>query len=150
MHIQIIAVGKQDKSDEIHLIKKYLKRLKYKVIITEIPLKNSLVDSARIEFEACEIIKKIQDKDNIIVLDEKGQNKTSQEFSKIIDQSMMNSKNITFIIGGAYGLSENIKQKANSLINFGNMTLPHMLVRVILLEQIYRSQQILNNHPYHK
>lgn len=151
MEIVVIAVGKVKKSPENELIKEYLKRIKYQMRIIEIPIRNNITGEARKDFEAKEILKNINDKDIVVIMDEHGKNINSMDFAQIINKNQENGiKRLIFIIGGAYGLGAEIKNIANSSISFGKMTLPHMLVRVLLVEQIYRGQQILNNHPYHK
>ena len=79
-----------------------------------------------------------------------GKELTSIEFSQKLDQILIENSNITFIIGGSYGLSQDIKNKAKLHLSFSKMTLPHQLFRVMLLEQIYRSYKIINNESYHK
>ena len=89
-------------------------------------------------------------KDYLITLEIDGKELTSIEFSEKINQILIENSNITFVIGGSYGLSSEIKNKANFHLSFSKMTFPHQLFRVMLLEQIYRSYKILNNESYHK
>ena len=86
----------------------------------------------------------------IVVLDVKGKNLSSEEFAKKINEINLNFDTITFVIGSSYGLSENIKEKANLLLSFSKMTFPHQLFRIMALEQIYRAFTINNNILYHK
>ena len=79
-----------------------------------------------------------------------GKQLTSEEFAKKLDNINIANPNITFIIGGSYGLDEEIKQMSNYKLSFSKMTFPHQLFRVILLEQIYRTYKIRNNEKYHK
>ena len=89
--------------------------------------------------------------DVLIALDERGKNIDSIAFSEIIKNAQENySKNIIFVIGGAHGLDSTVRQRANHIISFGKMTMPHKIARILLVEQIYRSLTIINNHPYHK
>ena len=86
----------------------------------------------------------------IVVLDVKGKNLSSEEFAKKINEINLNFDTITFVIGSSYGLSENIKEKANLLLSFSKRTVPHQLFRIMALEQIYRAFTINNNILYHK
>ena len=103
------------------------------------------------ELEAEKIKKHISEHAFVIVLDEKGNGLRSLDFAKTLENFQHTGEtHIQFIIGGADGLTDEIKGRANLLLSFGQQTWPHMLARVMLLEQIYRAQQILNNHPYHR
>jgi 23S rRNA (pseudouridine1915-N3)-methyltransferase len=96
------------------------------------------------------IFKKISDNDTVILLDERGKGFTSVEFSQYLQNSMLqNIKNLTFVIGGAYGFSEKVYQRANGKIALSKMTFSHQMVRLIFLEQLYRAASILKNEPYH-
>ena len=86
----------------------------------------------------------------VVVLDVHGEQMDSVKFSKLIESSASHYDTITFVIGGSYGISENIKSQANARISFSKMTFPHQLFRVMLLEQIYRACTITNNIMYHK
>ena len=97
--------------------------------------------------EAEEIEKQIKSNSYIIVLDEHGQQETSKSLAKIINTNQ--SKNITFIIGGYSGIDNTIKTKANKILSLSNLTFPHELTRILLLEQIYRAYTIINNKKYH-
>ena len=97
------------------------------------------------------IIKNLLTNSFKVLLDEKGLNLTSKEFSKKIEALQNQSfTNIDFIIGGANGVSEKIKKLANLQISFGKMTFPHMMIRSMIAEQLYRACLIMDNHPYHK
>ena len=90
------------------------------------------------------------ERDFVITLEIEGLKLNSVELSKKIDSLLMNNPNITFIIGGSYGLDKSIKERSNMALSFSNLTFPHQLFRVILLEQIYRSFKIKNHESYHK
>ena len=92
----------------------------------------------------------MNEKDYIITLEIEGKEYTSLEFAEKLRTIQIEYPNITFIIGGSYGLSDSIKQKANLHLSFSKMTFPHQLFRVILLEQIYRAYKINHNESYHK
>jgi 23S rRNA (pseudouridine1915-N3)-methyltransferase len=143
MKIKLIYSGSlSKKSPEQTIIDEYQKRLPWKIEQKEIIVKQKGETQKQAEAQA---IQQILTDDYIVILDEKGENLNSFEFAEILK-----NPRLTFIIGGAYGVEENLKTKANKLISFGKLTWPHKLVRVMLFEQIYRSYTILNNHPYHK
>ena len=148
MKIRIIAVGKQKKSPTLDMCKEYLKRMKWKVTIKEIDAPKAS-SSAQ---EAPLILKNIPDSAFIIALDERGETLSSPEFSEKIKnwRNQASNNEIFFLIGGADGFDASIRKKAKFLMSFGKQTWPHMLVRVMLLEQIYRAQQIADGHPYHR
>ena len=143
--IKIICVGKIKEAFFRDAISEYMKRLgKYhKVEIIE-------VADSNIKEEKELILKKIDKKDYIITMEIEGRENTSIEFSNLIDKTLINNSNITFIIGGSDGLDDDIKKLSNYKLSFSKMTFPHQLFRVILLEQIYRSFKIMNNESYHK
>ena len=96
------------------------------------------------------ISKNICSKDYVITLEIEGEEYSSPEFAEKIRKVLIENSNITFVIGGSYGLADSIKNKANMHLSFSKMTFPHQLFRVILLEQIYRAYKINNNESYHK
>ena len=107
-------------------------------------------DSRLKQKESEKILKYINNKDYIITLELEGEELTSLEFAKKIRETLIINSNITFIIGGSYGLDACIKKCANYHLSFSKLTFPHQLFRVILLEQIYRAFKIINNENYHK
>lgn len=147
--IKIICVGKIKESYFTSAVKEYLKRIgKYsKVEITEVSDYNFDISKTMYE-EGKEILSKINDKDFVVTLEIDGNSLDSVSFSNFIDKNISN--NITFVIGGSYGLSEEVKKRSNYKLSFSKMTFPHQLFRVVLLEQIYRSFRIINNESYHK
>lgn len=148
--IKIICVGKIKEKYFTLAINEYLKRLsRYtKIKIVEIP------DEANVEkvlkIEGDKILSKINSDEYVIALDIVGERLSSLEFAKKIDKVFNTNSKLTFIIGGSYGLSQDIKKRSNYLLSFSKMTFPHQLFRVILLEQIYRAYKINNNESYHK
>lgn len=143
--IKIVCVGKIKEVFYRDAILEYMKRLSkyHKVVIEEV------IDS-NISNEGDLILKHIGSKDYIITLEIEGNSLSSLEFANKIDKTLINNSNITFVIGGSYGLDERVKKLSNYKLSFSKMTFPHQLFRVILLEQIYRSFKILNNEMYHK
>jgi len=100
--------------------------------------------------EAPLILKHIPDKAFVIALDERGESFSSLDFAKKITKWGDAAPELVFLIGGADGFDKTVREKANFLLSFGKQTWPHMMVRVMLLEQIYRAQQITAGHPYHR
>ncbi len=144
--IKIICLGKIKENYLNDLINDYLKRINkyHKIEIIELKDENNLVN------EKINIEKHLGKDDYIIALDIDGNQITSEELAKKIDETFITNSTITFIIGSSEGLHEDIKRKANYRLSFSKMTFPHGLFRGILLEQIYRSFKILNNEKYHK
>lgn len=151
MKIKIIVVGHLKSGPEETLLKEYLKRFQWSVEIIEVVAKKGLTQNALKEAEAQLILARLPPGTPLIALDERGQSPTSLEFSQITT-SFQNQgiSQVAFCIGGADGLHDSVRQRSVKQISFGKMTWPHMLVRVMLVEQLYRAQQILNNHPYHR
>ena len=149
--IRIICVGKIKEKYFTEAIKEYQKRLsKYtKLEIIEIPDYDADVQTI-LKKESELILKQVKDKSYIITLEIEGNELNSVELSNKIDNILNTNSDITFIIGGSYGLSDEVKKIGNYKLSFSKMTFPHQLFRVILLEQIYRSYKILNNETYHK
>ena len=112
-------------------------------------MRESLIKIA-LKKEKERILKIINKKDYIITLEIEGKELSSLELSKKIEDIFMINSNITFIIGGSYGLDDEIKQLSYFKLYFSKMTFPHQLFRLVLLEQIYRSFKIMNNEEYHK
>ena len=133
----------------------YLKRInhgKYNCQIIEIKCdkNNNKPALANMEAEALKISAAIPKNSFVIALDERGKSLDSIKFSNFLEQTSLQFSDLTFIIGGADGIHPALKQKANYLISLSAMVFPHALVRVIILEQIYRAISILENHPYHR
>ena len=149
--IKIIVVGKIKEKYLVDAIKEYEKRLsKYtKLNIIEVPDVDFDINKT-LEKESEYILKYISDKDYIITLDIEGKNISSTEFASKINDTFNYYSDITFIIGGSYGLHDKIKSLSNYSLSFSKMTFPHQLFRVMLLEQIYRAYKINNNESYHK
>ena len=150
--IKLICAGKIKEKYLIDAINEYRKRLsKYtKLDIIELPDSSyNEIDKVK-NMEGKLILKHLKENDNVIVLDINGQELSSVELTdKLCSQEVINS-NLTFIIGGSYGLSDEVKKRANYSISFSKLTFPHQLFRVMLLEQIYRTYKIRNNENYHK
>lgn len=155
MKIKIIAVGQIKENYLKDAIKEYSKRLTKYTTIEIIELKdesNKNKEDIKIkQEEGNRILQKINERDYVICCDLKGKMLDSIELSKKISEVFTyNSSDLVFIIGGSLGISEEVLRRADYKICFSKMTFPHQLMRVILLEQIYRSFKILNNETYHK
>ena len=150
--IKIITVGSIKEQYLKDAIEEYKKRLSKYTNIEIIEVKDEgLVEVKKaLLLEEEKILKHINDKDYIITLEIEGKEPTSLEFAEKLDKIRLETSNIVFIIGGSYGLSDNIKNKSRWHLSFSKLTFPHQLFRVILLEQIYRAFKINNNESYHK
>ncbi len=150
--IKIICVGKIKEKYLSDALIEYKKRLsKYtKLEIIELKDINSYSKDVILKQEGEQILKYINDKDYVITLEIDGNYIDSKELSEKINNIFNTNTNITFIIGGSYGLSDSVKIRSNYKLSFSKLTFPHQLFRVMLLEQIYRSFKILNNETYHK
>mgnify|MGYP001130539100 FL=1 len=159
LHINIICVGKLKEKYLQDALSEYSKRLsKYcNLNIIELPdekLPNNLNDSLINQIkqkESNNILSHIEKGSYVLALDLKGKQFSSEEFSKKITDISLNSfSSITFIIGGTLGLYENVLKASDELICFSQMTFPHQLIRIFLLEQIFRAFKISNNETYHR
>ena len=155
MQITIIAIGKTDKSELEELISVYEKRLKHYIkfqleIIPDIKNRKNLSEAQQKEKEGELILGQLQPTDTLILLDEKGKQYTSVDFAQFL-QKKMNSgiKNLVFVIGGPYGFSDTVYAKSSGKISLSKMTFSHQMVRLFIVEQIYRGFTILRNEPYH-
>lgn len=147
MQIDIISSGKIKKTSEFGiLISNYLKRITtFKVNIIEIEDKN--LNQQQINNK---LFTAIRPQSFIIMLDETGTNLSTQELNNLQKTIFTDYKIITFLIGGADGFLPEYKQQTKQLVSFGKITLPHILVRLILVEQIYRIHTLVTKHPYHR
>ena len=146
--ITIITVGSIKEKYLKDAIDDYIKRIKKYHKINIIEVKDE--STSALEKEKDQIIKHLKPKDYIITLDINGKQLTSLEFADKINDIFNYNSNIVFIIGGSFGLHDQIKDQANLNISFSKLTFPHQLFRIILLEQIYRCFKIINNETYHK
>lgn len=145
MKATIIAIGKCKKnSPEKQLIDEYIKRSGWEVTIKE-------HDNASQEEEAKFLLSSVPAGAKAVVLDERGENMKSLELAAKAEKWMLDGcSEICFLIGGADGHLPSTRERADLLLSFGRLTLPHMLMRAVLAEQIYRIQTIISHHPYHR
>ena len=155
MNIELIVVGKTDMREVEALVSMYTKRLNHYVrfaITTIADVRNtkklSEAEQKRLEGEA--ILKLISESDHLMLLDEHGLELRSIEFADMLQRRMLSgTKRLGFVIGGPYGFSDAIYQRANSKLSLSKMTFSHQIVRAIFTEQLYRAFTILKNEPYH-
>jgi 23S rRNA (pseudouridine1915-N3)-methyltransferase len=148
MIIKIVSVGSKPSLEISALITDYTKRLPRTVSVSWQYLKHSKLDdvnNSKLQ-ESESILRAINHDDFVLLLDEKGKNLNSNELSDLL---FKNNKNIVIIIGGAYGVSDVVSQRANFIWSLSKLVFPHQIVRLILAEQIYRAHTININHPYH-
>jgi len=155
MKIKLLAIGKTDDKNLQVLINTYEKRLKHYIkfeleIIPDIKNVKNLSIKLQKEKEGELILKKLQPTDNLVLLDEKGKEFRSIEFSSFLQKKMNTGvKQVVFVIGGPYGFSEKVYKKAVGKISLSKMTFSHQMIRLFFVEQLYRAFTILKNEPYH-
>jgi 23S rRNA (pseudouridine1915-N3)-methyltransferase len=155
MNIKLIAVGKTDDKALQLLIDEYTKRLSFYVrfdleIIPDLKNAKNLSEIQQKEKEGELILSKISQTDQLILLDENGKSYSSVGFSEELQRKMNSGiKTLVFVIGGPYGFSDAVYQKATGKISLSQMTFSHQMVRLFFIEQLYRGFTILRNEPYH-
>ena len=141
MKIQLIAVGKMSDAPLVQAVEKYVKRLVHYVpfqLLTVPDVKTTVILSS------------VDARDFVILLDERGKEFTSREFASYIDRRTLSLPgNLVFVIGGPYGFSQQVYDRANDKISLSRMTLTHEMVRLFFVEQLYRAMTILRGEPYH-
>ncbi|MCX2679218.1 23S rRNA (pseudouridine(1915)-N(3))-methyltransferase RlmH [Galbibacter sp. EGI 63066] len=155
MNIKLIAVGKTDGKELNTLTDRYIKRLGFYVnfnfeIIPDIKNAKNLSETQQKDKEGELILKKIAPTDLLVLLDENGKTFSSEGFASHL-QKYMNAgvKQLVFVIGGPYGFSDSVYQKAQGKISLSKMTFSHQMIRLFFIEQLYRGFTILRNEPYH-
>jgi len=155
MKITLLTIGKTNEKYLLEGMDKYLKRLKHYVTFTvsELPeLKNtkSLSEDQQKSREGELIFKNISSTDQLILLDENGVNYSSMQFSGFLNKKMISSvQHLVFVVGGPYGFSNDIYNRAQDKISLSKMTFSHQMVRLFFIEQIYRAFTIMKGEPYH-
>ena len=155
MNIKLMAIGKTDDKALQSLIDDYCKRLSFYIkfdleVILDIKNSKNLSENLQREKEGELLLSKLTASDQLLLLDENGENFSSVDFSDYL-QKKMNSgiKTVVFAIGGPYGFSKAVYEKAQGKISLSTMTFSHQMVRLFFIEQLYRSFTILRNEPYH-
>ncbi len=141
--IDLIVVGKLKNDPLSDIFDDYKKRLTWKFTLIELEGKNQVDELSKIS-------EKLKPSSALIIMDERGKSLPSREFAAKMEHWQTVFNHIQFVIGGADGLSDDIRKQATMLLSLGSQTWPHMLARVMLMEQIYRAQQITAGHPYHR
>tara|TARA_B110000196_G_C20979647_1_gene582744 strand:+ start:417 stop:890 length:474 start_codon:yes stop_codon:yes gene_type:complete len=155
MKIVLITIGKTNEKYLIEGISSYQKRLKHytnfeMMEIPNIKNANNLSEAELMKKEGELILKQIQSSDHLVLLDDKGKDFTSPKFAQKLQQWMLSGKKrLVFVVGGAYGFSEEVYKRGNEKLSLSKMTFSHQMVRLFFVEQIYRGYTILNNEPYH-
>ncbi len=143
MHITLSVIGKLKEPALKSLYDEYKKRLDWKVTLNEFEGPSLKEDAF--------LLRTLSPANYVLILDERGDTLKSDEFASLIKEIQLHHQGkALFVIGGADGLSNEVKAKAHRSLSFGRMTWPHLLTRVMLMEQLYRAQQILKGHPYHR
>ncbi len=158
MKLRILAVGRAKSGPEAALIAEYGRRLQWTLAIEEVE-ERRLLSGPELKAREAELLTqafekggaKVSGRRILVALDERGRQLGSRDFAqKLGGWRDQGAAEIAFVIGGADGLAESLRQRADLLLSLGQMTWPHMLARAMLVEQIYRAQQILAGHPYHR
>jgi 23S rRNA (pseudouridine1915-N3)-methyltransferase len=155
MKVTLIVVGKTDKKYILEGIAEYEKRLLHycKFEVKVIPdIKNSKAMSANVQMqkEGEQILAAIRPSSEVILLDEKGGEYTSMEFAKFVEKKAISGQSeLSFIIGGPYGFSPEVRSSATALLSLSRLTFSHQIVRLIFMEQLYRVMTIIKGEPYH-
>lgn len=154
MIISLLCVGKTDSKEISSLLEDYEKRLRHYIRFERIELpdvkRKNLSPAQQKSAEAELLLKKLSPPDQVILLDEKGKEFRSVEWSAQLESKMIQgTKRLVFLVGGPYGFDEQIYQRADSKISLSRMTFSHQMVRLFFIEQLYRAFTIIRNEPYH-
>lgn len=155
MKITLLTVGKTTNANLVSLQDEYQNRLKFyipfeMVVIPELKNTKNLSIAEQQEKEADLILKQLETSDEVVLLDDKGKQFTSMGFSEYISKKMLAShKRMVFVVGGPYGFSERVYNRANGKVSLSAMTFSHQMIRLIFIEQLYRAMTILKGEPYH-
>jgi 23S rRNA (pseudouridine1915-N3)-methyltransferase len=145
MNIKIITVGKKTDINLADIIGDFEQR-----ISRYIPIKWELIPLSDITKEGISILNKISDGDYVVALDNRGKEMSTEELADFTNIQMVSgNKNLVFIIGGSYGLDESVLKRADLVWSLSRLTFPHQIVRLILVESIYRAISVIKNEPYH-
>ena len=151
MRIIIAAVGRSRPGPERSLFDQYVARIRSPLLLREVEAKPSLPCQERVKQEGERLLSCVPPHALLVALDERGETLSSQNFAALFHgEGGRSASSCAFLIGGADGHSDMVREKADVLLALGFMTWPHMLVRSMLVEQIYRAQCIATGHPYHR
>lgn len=155
MKILLLVIGKTDEKYLIEGMNKYRNRLKHYIgfeyeEIPDIKNRKSLSEDQQKKIEGDLIISKVKTGDKLVLLDDKGKEFTSLAFSKYLQQQMNSGiKRLVFVVGGPYGFDSSVYAKAQGKLSLSKMTFSHQMIRLFMVEQVYRAMTILKNEPYH-
>ena len=155
MKILFLVIGKTDEDYLVTGIKKYVGRLGHYVPfemkeLPDIRNRKTLNEEQQKKAESFLLLSQLQPGDQVVLLDERGKSHTSVEFSEILEKQMASGvKRLVFVVGGPYGFSQDVYDRADSMLSLSPMTFSHQMVRLIFLEQLYRAFTILKGEPYH-
>ena len=154
MKIKLLAIGKTDETYLNTGIEKYSQRLKHYIpfefqIIPDVKMGSKINIEKQKEEEGAAILKKISISDYVFLLDEKGKQHTSEDFASLLQKRMNSGQDMVFVIGGPFGFSEELYQRANEKLSLSKMTFSHQMVRLFFTEQLYRAFTILKGEKYH-
>jgi len=150
LHILIAAVGRTKAGPHRTLQQLYAERIGWRLSIVEVEERRKLPAAEKREREGALLLARVPPRAQIVALDERGTAMGSADFARLLATWRDGGAEPAFLIGGADGHGEAVRRRAERILSFGPMTWPHLLVRGMLLEQLYRAQQILTGHPYHR
>ena len=155
MKAVLLSVGKTDDPEYGQMIDVYKKRLGFYIpfdteFLPDIRNRKNLSEKEQKILEGESILSRLQKGDHVVLLDENGKHYTSVEFSRFMEvKSHSVSKRLVFVVGGPYGFSDPVYERANEMLSLSKMTFTHQMVRLVFVEQLYRAMTILNGEPYH-
>ncbi|NKB48369.1 MAG: 23S rRNA (pseudouridine(1915)-N(3))-methyltransferase RlmH [Alphaproteobacteria bacterium] len=152
MRIHIVAIGRARAGPEAALFQHYSDRVnQWPIALVEQELRKRTASQKLAEAEATLLQQPVPDGAYVVALDERGKQHTSREFARLLGGLQDDGRrDVVFLIGGADGLAPSVREGADKVVSLGQATWPHLLVRGLLAEQIYRAQQIISGHPYHR
>ncbi|HTI85462.1 MAG TPA: 23S rRNA (pseudouridine(1915)-N(3))-methyltransferase RlmH [Alphaproteobacteria bacterium] len=150
MKIAVIAIGKARRDEAAALFDHYAKRIRSTLDLREIPEAKGRAADERMEREGQAILDALPKNAAVVALDPRGKTMTSETFAAFCGKTAESGRGLAFVIGGADGLAEAVRTRADLVLSLGTMTWPHLMVRAMLAEQIYRAETILAGHPYHR
>ena len=151
MQITVAAVGRARAGPERDIYDDYVRRSSWPIVLKEVEEPRKLAPGARMASEAQKLLSAIPETAKVIALDERGKSLTSRQLAQLLGRWRdEGERDVAFLIGGADGLDKSLRGSADLVLSFGALTWPHMLVRPLLAEQLYRAQSILSGHPYHR
>ena len=151
MRVTLLAVGRLKAGAAQELFQLYAQRLRWPITVKEVEERRALPPEALKEQEGALLLAALPRGARVIALDETGRQMTSRDFAGLLERWQdEGAQDLAFLVGGADGLSQQVRQAADVILSLGRMTWPHMLVRGLLAEQLFRAESILAGHPYHR